>query len=136
VKPGALERIQEGLALFSRGEYAASAELVSPEIEWDTSGAVPDGDVCRGRDELIAYWSALGDRWDDFRIEPERWVVGDDVALMLGRLIARGVGSGVPVEGTWDQVWRVRDGIAVRCENYASRDRAWQASGLGPEDAA
>jgi ketosteroid isomerase-like protein len=52
---------------------------------------------------------------------------------MLGRLIARGAGSGVPVDTQWDQVWRVEGGAPVRCENYTDRARAWRAAGLEPE---
>ena len=125
--------IRVGLELFSDGDYERSLDRLAPEIEWDTSAAVPDGGLYRGRAEVLALWNEVHRRWDDFRIEPERWVEGDAVVLMLGRLIARGVDSGVPVESSWDQVWRIEDGVAVRCENYSDRDRAWRAAGLEPE---
>ena len=35
-----------------------------------------------------------------------------------------------------DQVWWIDDGLAVRCENFADRERAWRAAGLDPELAA
>jgi len=131
----AAARIREGLELFSRGDYAASLLRLSPDIEWDTSAAVPDGALYRGRDEVLSFWSALSERWENFQIEPERWIEGDDVVLMLGRLAARGIGSGVPVDSTWDQVWTVADGLPVRCENFTDRARAWRASGLDPDGA-
>ena len=93
----------------------------------------PTASVYRGRDEVLRFWHEIGHRWQDFRIEPERWIEGEGVVLMLGRLVARGTGSGVPVEGSWDQVWRISDGVPVRCENYSDRDRAWRAAGLEPE---
>lgn len=134
VETDALARIREGLELFSRGDYEASVMKLSPEIEWVTTEAVPDGGIYRGRAAVVAWWIALGERWDDFRIEPERWVAGADVVLMLGTLVARGVESGVPVESSWDQVWHVRDGQAVRCENFIDRERAWTASGLEQDE--
>ncbi len=82
---------------------------------------------------MLALWRELPNRWDDFRIEPERWIESDGVVLMLGRLIARGVGSGVPVRDTWDQVWRVEGEMPNRCENHTNRGRAWRAAGLEPE---
>jgi hypothetical protein len=82
---------------------------------------------------VLAYWREIGERWDDFRIEADRWIEGDGVVLLLGRLIARGVGSGVPVETTWDQVWTIEGTVPIRCENYIERDRAWRAAGLEPE---
>lgn len=69
-----LERVQEGLALFNRGEYADSVALLSPAIEWDTTDAVPDGQLYRGREEVLAFWTGLGERWADF---PQ--IAGDEV---------------------------------------------------------
>jgi hypothetical protein len=82
---------------------------------------------------VLRLWREIPNRWDDFRIEPERWIESDGAVLMLGRLIARGVGSGVPVADTWDQVWTVKDGLPIRCENHTNRARAWRAAGLVPE---
>ena len=123
---------REGLARFNRGEFEGALELFAPEIEWDTRAAVPDGDLYRGRDEVLSYWRTIGQRWEDFYIEADEWIdVDAQTVLMLGRLIGRGVGSSVPVEGTWDQVWRFRDGHLVACENHTDRARARRAAGLG-----
>jgi ketosteroid isomerase-like protein len=125
--------ILEGVALFNRGEYEAAVTTLGPEIEWDTTAAVPDGGVYRGREEVVAYWRGIPERWQDFCIEPERTIPGDGLVLLLGRLTGRGTDSGVPVESTWDQVWRLEAGRPVRCENYIDRDRAWRAAGLEPQ---
>jgi ketosteroid isomerase-like protein len=129
-----LERIQRGLAHFNRGEYASSIALLSPAIQWDTTDAVPDGRLYSGREEVLGFWSGMPDRWDDFRIEAERWVDGGEVVLMLGRLEALGADSGVPVRNSWDQVWRIAGDEVVRCENYINRAKAWDAAGLEPQD--
>ena len=131
--PETLSIIKRGLELFNRREYETSVATLPPQIEWDSTGAVPDGDLYRGRDAVVELWREIGGRWDDFRIEAERWVEGDEVVLMLGRLVGRGAGSGVPVEGPWNQVWRVEDGLPVRCENYTDPERAWRAAGLEPD---
>jgi ketosteroid isomerase-like protein len=130
VEPRPLDRIKKGLSLFNSGDYARSVNELSPAIEWDTTHAVPDGRLYRGREEVLGFWTGLPERWDDFRIEAEEWIEGDGVVLMLGRLEARGVDSGVPVTGSWDQVWRVGDGEIVRCENFTDRAAARRASGL------
>ena len=129
----AASQITEGLALFNLGQYELAIETLPSVIVWDTTEAVPDGGVQRGRDEVLALWRDIGARWDDFRVETERLLVAEGVVLLLGHLVARGVGSGVPVETSWDQVWTVEDGLPVRCDNYSDRDRAWRASGLDRE---
>jgi ketosteroid isomerase-like protein len=127
-----VELVREGLALFNRGDFDGSLETLTPEpaFVWDTRTAVPDGGVYHGVDEVRAYWESIAERWDDFRIEPEEFVdVDADTVLMLGRLIGRGTESRVPVESTWDQVWRFRDGVAVACENHSDRARARRSAG-------
>jgi ketosteroid isomerase-like protein len=130
VEPRPLDQIKEGLALFNSGDYERSLEHLSATVEWDTTDAVPDGRLYRGREEVLGFWTGLPERWDDFRIEAEEWIEGDDVVLMLGRLEARGIDSGVPVRNSWDQVWRTAAGEVVRCANYSDRAKAWRASGL------
>jgi len=126
-----LSLVQEGLARFNRGDFERSVELFSPKIEWDTRAAVPDGDIYRGRDEVLAYWRSIGERWADFRIEADEWIEVDaETILMLGRLIGRGHESGVPIESSWDQVWRFRDGELIACENHSDRATARRAAGL------
>jgi ketosteroid isomerase-like protein len=133
MEPDPIEVIRRGLGLFNEAEYERSIAELPPEIEWDTSAAIPDGALHTGAAEVLAYWRGISERWDDFRIEVDRLIPGEDVVLMLGRLVARGAGSGVPVENEWDQVWRIRGGVPVRCENYTDRDRAWRAAGLEPD---
>lgn len=79
---------------------------------------------------MLGLWHEIANRWADFRIEPEEWLEGDGVVLMLGRLVARGVGSGVPVSDTWDQVWWVEGELPTRCENHTDRARAYRAAGI------
>lgn len=126
--------ISEGLDLFNQGEYERSIATLPPEIEWDTSQAVPDGGLHRGRDDVLAYWRGVGARWVEFRIEPERVRERPNVVLVQGRLCARGADSGVPVEGVWDQVWRIAVDVPIRCENYTDRALALRVAGLEPED--
>jgi hypothetical protein len=131
----ALAVIRDGMDLYNRGEFEASIAMLPPEIEWDTSAAVPDGRVYRGRDDVLALWREIAGRWDEFRIEPNRWITGDGVVWMLGRMVARGAGSGVPIEGVWDQVWGVEGAVPVSCANYTDRDRSREAAGLSEDGA-
>ena len=128
----ALRVIQTGIALFNEGRVEESIAALPPQIEWDSTDAVPDGDLYSGREEVLALWRDIQSRWDEFRIEPERWIEADRVVLMLGRMRARGAESGVPVDQPWDQVWRVEGDAPVRCENYTDRAKAWRAAGLEP----
>lgn len=124
--------VREGLDRFNRGDLEGALEQFSPAVEWDTTGAVPDGRTYHGREDVLAYWRSIGERWHDFRIEAHEWIAADgETVLMLGRLLGVGTESGVPIEHSWDQVWRFRGGEVVACENYTERERARAAAGLG-----
>ena len=133
MESGPIAVIRRGLALFNEGEYERSIAELPPGIEWDPTGAVPDGSNYRGRDDVLGYWRGISERWEAFNIDVERTIEGDGVVLLLGRLHGRGVDSGVPVETSWDQVWKIEDEVPVRCENYTDRARAGRAAGLEPD---
>jgi uncharacterized protein len=124
-----VRRLREGTEAFNRGDFEESLDLLGDELEWDTTALLPDGAVHSGRDEIKAYFIDVWDRWDDFRIVPEEWVESRDCVVMLGRLVGKGSGSGVPIEAPWHQVWRFEGETLVRCENYADRDEALRAAG-------
>jgi ketosteroid isomerase-like protein len=125
-----LRVVQEGLAAFNRREFDEAMGMFSPELEWDTTRLLPDGRVYSGREAVRAYWADVVERWDELRIEAERWLEGDDRVLMLGRLVGRGAGGGVPVEGPWHQLWWFRGGVPVRCDNYGDAAAALRDAGL------
>jgi ketosteroid isomerase-like protein len=110
--------------------------LFDHEIEWDTTGLLPDGRVHRGRAEIRAYWEDVAERWEDLRIADDRWLEGEDCVVMLGRLISRGARSGAPVEAPWHQVWRFRGDVPIRCDNYSDAEAALRAAGLSSERSA
>lgn len=122
--------MQEGLARFNRGEFERALVLFAPEMEWDTTGLLPDGRIYRGRDEIRTYWEDVAERWGELRIEADKWLEGDDCVVMLGRLVGTGSGSGVPVEAPWQQVWTFRGELPIRCDNYRESKTALRAAGL------
>jgi ketosteroid isomerase-like protein len=86
--------------------------------------------VYKGREAVRAYWQDIAERWEEIRIEADRWLEGDDCVLMLGRLVGTGAGGGVPVEGPWHQLWRFRGDVPVRCDNYSDEAAALRDAGL------
>lgn len=127
--------VQQGLASFNRGEFDDALGLFAHEMEWDTTGLLPDGRVYRGREEIRAYWEDIAERWEELRIADDRWLEGEACVVMLGRLIGRGAGSGAPVEAPWHQVWRFRDDVPIRCDNYSDTAAALCDAGLSSERA-
>jgi ketosteroid isomerase-like protein len=75
--------------------------------------------------------SERDDVWEKFRIEAEEFIDAGDRVVVVGRLVAKGRGSGVEAESPTAQVFTVREGRVVRWEfGYADRADALKAVGL------
>ena len=67
--------------------------------------------------------------FDSYRNEPEEIIeVAEDKVVVLVRSEARGRMSGVEVGGRLAHLWTLRDGKAIRCESFGSREAALSAA--------
>jgi uncharacterized protein len=117
---------------LNRGDAAAALDVLAPEVEWHESGALPEHDVYRGREEVGRLLREFLAPWDDFRQEVEEVrAAGDRVALFL-HLIAEGRTSGARVDARYAHVWTMRQGKAVRVDAYYDREEALAALASNP----
>ena len=104
-------------------------DVLDPEVEWDTTRQVPDGEVSCG----VAGVRQFFHRWEgplagyEFELE-EAIDMGDEVFTVL-RQRAKGKGSGVPVEGRIAQIWTFREGKVVRYRGFQDKAEALRAAG-------
>ena len=109
--------------------FAAWAERMAPDTEFDFTAAYPDRPVMRGIDELRRFRDE--GPWAELSFDPERFIdVDDERVLVLVRVDARGKGSGVPVELRNAHEFTIRDGVLVRFKVYGDRDEALEAAAL------
>jgi ketosteroid isomerase-like protein len=103
-------------------------ELLDPEVEWDW---VFSPETFRGREQLVralADWLEAVEAW---RIVVEELVDGggDQVVAVL-RVLARGKGSGAPVDQRLFTAFTLRDRKIVRIDDYIERAQALEAAGV------
>ena len=123
-----VDQLREAFEHFLRGGDP-QLERLDPDFEIHDHD-VPDADVYRGRDGYLKWVADWGEAWDDFKMEPERWIdAGDKVVLILS-LTAKGRGSGVEVTRRDGMVWTLRDGKPVRIDYYNNERDALEAAGL------
>jgi ketosteroid isomerase-like protein len=108
-----------------RGFYAAAAagdpgamEIFATDVEFAMPEVLPHGGVIRGRDALGAYFGEVQGRWDDFRAVLDDLVDGDERVVALGRFCGRPTVSGRDTEIPFALVRTLRDGRAVRVDEY------------------
>jgi ketosteroid isomerase-like protein len=120
-----IERLKHGFDLYNAQEWDALRELVSPDIVIERVGELPP---LRGWEEMRAQQEPDAFEWQ--RMYPLDWVINGNRALVRVRLQAKGAGSGLELDTTGWQVWTVRDGVAVRMQNFLEEADARAAAGL------
>jgi ketosteroid isomerase-like protein len=101
----------------ARGDHSAM-ELFAPDVEFQMPDVLPHGGTIRGREALGAYFGEVQGRWDDFRAELDDVVDGDARVVALGRFCGRPKANGRYVEVPFALVWTMRDGAAIRVDEY------------------
>jgi ketosteroid isomerase-like protein len=60
-----------------------------PDVEWDGTN-LPDGELARGHEAVVEHAMRWAEMWDDWRIEPERFIdAGDDQVILVFRETGR-----------------------------------------------
>jgi ketosteroid isomerase-like protein len=103
-------------------------DRMNPEAEWDW---LFSPQTFRGRDQLLraaADWIETVDAW---QLEVEDVIDGTGGrVVVIVRVVARGRGSGIPVDQRVFSVITVRDGKVARIHDYTERTTALEAAGL------
>ena len=117
---------------WRRGDMDALFEFYDPAVEWDmTHSYVPDMGVFHGHEgirEFFREWRAF---FAEYYAEPEQFIGADEHVMVRVRQGGRGRSSTVGVEmpAYW-QVYRLREGRAVRVAIYREEAEALAAMGL------
>jgi ketosteroid isomerase-like protein len=123
------DRVRQFYELAARGDHAA-LELFDPDVEFAMPEVLPHGGTIVGREALGAYFGEVRGRWDDFRAEADDFVDGGDRVVAVGRFCGRPKATGRYVEIPFALIWTLRDGLAVRVDEYT--DTALLLEALGP----
>ena len=105
-------------------------EHMDTEIAMVESKTLPGAVEAYGIDAVRRYIESFAKYWEDIRFEPQEYIDAGDQVIVTARLLGFGKHSGVAVERTWSYVWTVRDGKALRMDEYADHDEALEAAGL------
>jgi ketosteroid isomerase-like protein len=114
---------------------ARRVALWDPECEYTSFIAAVESATYHGHDGIRRYLSDLGERWAEWRAEPEAFVdVSPDTVFVSFRFHAVGKDSSVPVEARLGSVLVLSRGKLMRGRTYPSREEALEAAGLRERD--
>ena len=125
-----VEIVRRMFDAFTGGDAAAALAAFDPEIEWDTTRIVPDGDVYHGHEGVARFFRRWLGTWEESAQELKELIDAGHQVIAAIRESGRGKGSGVEVEVERFDVYSLRDGKIVRYRWYRDRAEALEAAGL------
>lgn len=123
----AVRRVYEG---WGRGDLRVPAGLYDPHVLLVLRPEFPDAGAYCGPGEIREYTHQLLAAWENFAISGEDFLEAGDSVVVSVRQHGTGVGSGVPTDFRYFQVWTFRGASVIRIESIRDRDGALQAVGL------
>ena len=125
-----VEVATQAITAFNARDIDAFAFLTTPDFEWSPSMVAIEGETFRGREGIDRYFRSLDNAWEQFHVHRNRFRDAEGIVVMLGRLEARGVGSGVPVDSPLGMVFDVRGEMISRIRGFLDHAEALEAAGL------
>jgi ketosteroid isomerase-like protein len=122
-----VEVVREIIDALNRGDVDGLLARLDPEFEWRPLETSPVAGVYRGRDEVRAYVEDWLNTFDDVRLELEEATETDDHVVVAVYGVGRGRTSGLELGNRFCQLWTLRNGAAVRMQEYPTREAALEA---------
>jgi ketosteroid isomerase-like protein len=124
-----VEVVQRAFEAWNRGDIDGFLAHLRLDVEAVPFGAALEGKVCRGHDEVRAWWLAHSEVWETFLLCAEEFMPVGTEFVMSGRWEAVGR-SGVELSTPATWVFGFRDGKIAHWQAYTSRAGALEAVGL------
>jgi ketosteroid isomerase-like protein len=119
--PANVELVLAIVDALNRGDLDAVLARMDPDFEWRPLENSPVARVCRGHEQVRGYMEDWRTTLEDLRLElDDPTELGDHVVVDV-RGHGRGRASGVELHSVFCQVWTLRDGMALRMEEHATR---------------
>jgi ketosteroid isomerase-like protein len=127
-----LEIVKGGYEALASGGFEAWLPLFDPEFEMTTPAALAsEPGTYRGPDGVRRWFDEFYEAMDEVRLEPHEYHHEGEWVLVPFSIVARGRSTGLEVEQSAVQAWRLRDGKAYRLRLFADLDAARAAVGGG-----
>ena len=130
---GNVELVKQVLRHFNRAVRPDESEdilrLFSHDVVIDMSRRVFNPDTYEGHDGLRRLGRGVREVWDEFTVEPERFVDAGSRVVVIERRRGRGRESEVEVETRSAAIWTLRDGKVIHLETDLEPNEALRLVG-------
>ena len=122
-----LALLRNAYEALNRGDVAGAMAVVDEDAEWHEHSDLPEAGSYVGRDTIREFLEHFLESWQEFHQETEELIPAQQRVLIFLHLLARGKGSGIPVETRYAHLWTMREGRGVRIDAYYDRNEALEA---------
>ena len=124
-----VEIAERTLDAFNRRDVDVLMADCCADVDWVPALAI-EGEVFRGREGIETYFGRLDEAWEDYHVVVDEVRDLGDRVLGLGRMVARGRGSGVPVDTQFGVLDDFRNGRISSIRGFLDHGEALRAAGL------
>jgi ketosteroid isomerase-like protein len=124
-----VDMVQRAFEAWNRGDIEGYLAHLSSDVEGVPVGAALEGKVCRGHDEVRAWWQTQSEVWERLLLCTEEFKQVGTELVVSGHWEAVGR-SGVDMSAPATWVFGFRDGKIAYWQAYTSRAAALDAVGL------
>ena len=121
-----VENVRRAFEAWLRGDSEEALAGLDPDIVYKPA----QEEAVQGLDAVQASWERWQASWQEQEVTLEETIDAGDHVIQAILFRGRGRGSGIEVEGRFFQVLTIKDGKAVRWEEFSDRVAALEAAGL------
>lgn len=120
-----VEITRQGIDALNRREVDTFADLTTADFAlFPALDRTVEGHSYRGREGIERYFEMVSDTWEEFNVLGDELRDLGDCVLVLGRVEARGRGSGVEVDAPFASIVDLHDGKMSRVRGYLDHGEA------------
>lgn len=114
-----LDAVRASYAASDSGDVKGIVGLLAPDAQWTEMAGFPYAGTYIGPQGVLeGVFARLGGEWDGYRADPEEFVDGGDVIVVIGTYSGTYRATGKHMRARFTHVWHLSDGVAHRFEQF------------------
>ncbi|HEV2813786.1 MAG TPA: nuclear transport factor 2 family protein [Solirubrobacteraceae bacterium] len=110
--------LKSAYGAFQSGDIPGVMAALDPDVRMHAPDVLPHGGDFDGHDGAGRFFAGIGEKWDGLAVEAQDIVADGERVVVIGRASGRLRGEGDDVAYGFVHAWTMRDGRAVRFDEY------------------
>ncbi|NRQ31143.1 nuclear transport factor 2 family protein [Nonomuraea sp. NN258] len=114
-----LDAVRASYEASAAGDVKGILAPLGPQARWTEMAGFPYAGTYVGPEEIFSgVFARLGGEWDGYQAEPEEYVDGGDVIVVIGTYSGTYRATGKHMTARFTHVWHLENGVATRFEQF------------------